>query len=158
FLPAQNQTTAPFAEKGKEQASVVIPLTPSSNDWNQVGIVLGTATVKAGSAEDWLNRVNQDPSIQPQRFKTHADLFVPDAAKQVLQVVEIKLYRDGDPAPRKDLQMLPSSSGADLIIEMTLAELMGSGGKQATFSIEYYSVYQDGSLGVPQRLALDLTT
>jgi hypothetical protein len=41
---------------------------------------------------------------------------------------------------------------------MTLTELMGSGGKQVTFSIEYYNIYQDGSLGLPQRLALDLTT
>jgi hypothetical protein len=158
FLPAQNQTSAAFAEKGKDQASVVLTLTPSSSDWNQVGIVLGAATVKAGSAEDWLNRVNEDPSLQPQRFKIHADLIVPDAAKQVIQVIEIKLYRDGDPASRKDVQLLPSSAGADLTVEMTLTELMGSAGKQATFSIEYYTVYLDGSLGLPQRLALDLTT
>ncbi len=158
FLPAQDQTATVFAEKGKDQASVVLPLTPSSSDWNQVGIVLGTATVKAGSAEDWLNRVNQDTSLQPQRFKIHADLIVPDAAKQAIQVIQLKLYRDGDSTPRKDLQLPPSSSGADLIVEMTLTELMGSGGKQATFSIEYYSIYQDGSLGLPQRLALDFTT
>jgi hypothetical protein len=158
FLPAQNQAAAAFAEKGKDQASIVQSVTPSSNDWNRVGIVLGTATVKAGSADDWLNRINQDPSLQPQRFKIHADLIVPNAAKQAIQVIQLKLYRDGDPAPRKDLQMLPSSSGADLIVEMTLTELMGSGGKQMTFSVEYYSIYQDGSLGLPQRLALDLTT
>jgi hypothetical protein len=157
FLPAQDQPSAHFDEKGKDQASVVLSLTPKSNDWNQVGIVLGSATAKAGSAEDWLNRVNQDPSLQPQRFKIHADLIVPDAANQVIQAIQLKLYRDGDPTPRKDPQLLPSASGADLTVDVTLTELMGSGGKQVTFSIEYYSIYRDGSLGLPQRLAVDLT-
>ncbi len=71
FLPAPDQPSSHFDEKGKDQACMVLPLAPPKEfkDWNQVGIALGTAIAKAGSAEDWLNRVNQDPSIQPQHVK-----------------------------------------------------------------------------------------
>jgi hypothetical protein len=160
LLPADGQTTTVFAKKGDDQASLVLPLTPPGVDWGSyaMAVVLGTAIANAGSAQDWLNRVNQDPSLQPQQFKIHLDLFVHADAKPAIQTILIKVYRDGDPAPRKNFQLLPTSPGADLIVDMTLAELMGSGGKNETFSLEYYGIYEDQSLGLPQRVAIDFTT
>jgi hypothetical protein len=144
-----------FPPKNDPQAAVDFPLKPTRTDWNHASVALGTIHANAGTADDWLNRVNRDPSLQPQQFVIHVDLIIPDSAKQVLGAVQLKIYLDGEAAPRKDRQVVPSAPAWDLPVDMTLAELMGTGGQRATFSLEYYSIYQDGSLGLAQRVELD---
>ncbi len=151
FLPSGHE----FPQKSDPQAAVDFPLNPTRTDWNHASVALGTIHASAGTSDDWLNRVNRDPSLQPQRFVVHVDLVIPDSAKPVLGAVQLKLYRDGETLPRKDRQVVPSAPAWDLPVDMTLAELMGAGGQRATYSLEYYSIYQDGSLGLAQRVELD---
>jgi hypothetical protein len=144
-----------FGPKGDPTATSEITIKPVGKAWNEVSVSLGTIGVQAGSADDWLNRVNQDPSLQPQEFTVQVSLIVPEAAKATIPAVEIKLYRDGDVTLRKQRQVPTNAPTWDLPVAMSLAELMGSGGQRRTFSLEYYSLYGDGSLGLPQRVELD---
>jgi hypothetical protein len=149
------QAGSRFGPSGDPSASTQLTINPVGNTWSEVSVALGTIGVQAGTADDWLNRVNQDPSLQPQQFTVHVSLIVPDAAKATLSAVQIKLYRDGDTTPRKERQVPTGAPTWDLPVEMSLAELMGSGGQRATFSLEFYSIYGDGSLGLSQRVELD---
>jgi hypothetical protein len=144
-----------FGKKGDPSATGEITIKPTSKGWNEVSVSLGTIGVQAGSVDDWLNRVNQDPSLKPQEFIVHVNLIVPDAARAKISAVDIKLYRDGDAKPRKQRQVPTSAPTWDLPVDMSLAELMGADGQRTTFSLEYYSIYGDGSLGEPQRVELD---
>jgi hypothetical protein len=145
-----------LAAKGKDGAKVTLPVTPSSIAlWDDTVVVPGVLSVDAGSPEEWLDRVNRDPSLQPHEFSVAVTLSIPQGGADRLQLVTAKVFRDGDPAIRDQRQILPASGPYSLTVRMSLAELMGQGGKRPGFSLEYVSVYADGTLSLPQRVALD---
>jgi hypothetical protein len=83
---------------------------------------------------------------------------IPAAGLARVQLVSLRLYRDGEAAPRSEQQLLPSAGTFDLQVRMTLAELAGSAGAPPTFSLEFDTLFTDGGKSLPQRIAVDPTT
>jgi hypothetical protein len=102
--------------------------------------------------------VHRDPSLQPQTFHVQVQPVIPAAGAARVQLVELHLYRDGEAAPRLEPTLLPTAGTFDLQVRMTLAELAGQGGAPPTFSLEYDTLYTDGTKSLPQRIAVDPTT
>jgi hypothetical protein len=147
-LVAAEQTLAPSTTASFEVKPQRIAV------WNDTVVSVGTVRVDAGTPQEWLDRVTNDPSLQPQR---HGVKVVPVAAAgAALKLVRLKLFKEGDPAERLSQDILPTGP-ADLMIELTLAELAAAGTKPPTFLLEYDCVYLDDRISLPQRLALSPT-
>jgi hypothetical protein len=102
-----------------------------------------------------LNRVNQDASLQQHQFKVGVQLSVPASGADRLQLVNARVLKDDDPNPRAQRQLVASSGPTDLVIRLTLAELMGREGQPPSLGLEYDSLYTSGQLSLPQRVAVD---
>ena len=64
-------------------------------------------------AQDWLDRVNRDPSLQAHPFKTRVSLVVPSAGAGKVELVQLRLFKDGEAAPREEVRMVPGGSPLD---------------------------------------------
>jgi hypothetical protein len=117
--------------------------------------VPGVIAVDGGSVDDWLNRVNQDASLQEHELKVNVQLSIPAAGADRVQLVNVRALNDDDPTPRAQRQVLPSAGPTDIGLRLTLAELMGREGHPPSFSIEYDCLYTNGKLSLPQRVAVD---
>ena len=122
--------------------------------WNDTVVSMGTVRVDAGTPQEWLDRVAEDPSLQPQRHAVKVVPVTPTGAQ--VQLVRLKLFLDGDPAARVERDILPSGP-AELTIELRLAELAAAGARAPSFVLEYDCLYADGSLSLPQRIGLSPT-
>jgi hypothetical protein len=122
--------------------------------WDETVVEAGQIKVLGGSADDWLNRVNRDPSLQQHEFKVQLQLIVPAGIRDRVQLVRLRLLKDGDATIRSRMDLLPESPSPVLQVPMTLQELMGTGGKTPSFSIEYETLAADGNLSLTQRLGI----
>ncbi len=122
--------------------------------WDETVVEAGQIKVMGGSADDWLNRVNRDPSLQQHEFKVQLQLIVPAAIRERVQLVRLRLLKDGDPAVRGRMDLVPEAPSPVLQVPMTLQELMGTAGKTPSFSIEYETLAADGNLSLTQRVAI----
>lgn len=122
--------------------------------WDETVVEAGQIKVMGGSADDWLNRVNRDPSLQQHEFKVQLQLIVPAAIRDRVQLVRLRLLKDGDSAIRGRMDLLPDSPSPVLHVPMTLEELMGTSGKAPSFSIEYETLAADGNLSLTQRVGI----
>ena len=122
--------------------------------WDETVVEAGQIKVIGGSADDWLNRVNRDPSLQQHEFKVQLQLIVPAAIRERVQLVRLRLLKDGDPAVRGRMDLVPEAPSPVLQVPMTLQELMGTAGKTPSFSIEYETLAADGNLSLTQRVAI----
>ena len=122
--------------------------------WDETVVEAGQIKVMAGSADDWLNRVNRDPSLQQHEFKVQLQLIVPAGIRDRVQLIRLRLLKDGDPTIRSRMDLLPESSSPVLHVPMTLEELMGTAGKTPSFSIEYETLAADGNLSLTQRVGI----
>jgi hypothetical protein len=119
-------------------------------------VVPGVLSVQGRSPDDWLNQVNREGSLQEQPFRVSVQLSVPAAGAGRIQLVNLQVLKDGDPTPpQPERQILPSEMATELAVRRTLIDLMGRSGQPATYSLEYGCLYTDGSLSLPQRVALD---
>lgn len=125
--------------------------------WDNTVVALGPVSVQGGTADDWLNAVNRDPSLQPQPFRVSVAVTIPSASADRVELVQLRLFKQGDPAPRQELRILPASPPVDLLVNMTLEELMGREGQPTTFFVEYETLHKDGSFSMPQRMAVNLS-
>jgi hypothetical protein len=125
--------------------------------WDSTVVAVGPVRVQGGTADDWLNAVNRDPSLQPQPFRISVSLTVPSANADRVELVQVRLFKQGEAAPRQELRMLPASAPVDLQINLSLEELMGREGQAAAFFLEYETLHKDGSLSMPQRLPISLS-
>ncbi len=145
------------AQRLEPKAAVTFPIAPrgSIQSWDDTVVALGPVRVDGGSPEDWLDRVHRDPSLQPQAFQVRVQPVLPAQGAERVQFLRLRLYRDGEAAPREERQLLPAAGALELPVRMTLAELAGSAGQAATFSLEYDCLYADGGASLPQRVAID---
>jgi hypothetical protein len=131
------------------------PITPRQiAGWDVTLVTLGEVKVLGGSAEEWLARVHRDPSLQPREFRVKVDVRLPASGADRVQLVRFKLFKDGDSQVRTEHSFVPGSPPWSLAVAMTLAELMGQAGQPPSFSLEFDSLYTDGTLSLPQRLAI----
>jgi hypothetical protein len=136
--------------------SATLPYTPKRvSTWDLTVSVPGVIEVDGGTVDDWLNRVNQDSSLQSHDFKVSVQLSTPAAGADRVQLVNVRVYEDGDTTPRSTRQLLPAAGPTDVTARLTLAELMGRDGKPPSLSIEYDTLYTDGKLSLAQRVAVD---
>jgi hypothetical protein len=122
--------------------------------WDSTVVEPGAVKVSGGKAQDWLDRINRDPSLQPHEFAVQLQLLAADAIRPQVQLVRVRLFKDGDSAVRTHLDIPVAMSQQTLQVTMTLAELMGEAGKAPDFSIEYETLAADGSLSPTQRVAV----
>jgi hypothetical protein len=120
--------------------------------WDTTVVEPGIVKVTAGTAQDWLDRINRDPSLQPHEFRVQLQVLASDAIRPNVQLVRVRLFKDGDTAVRSKLDIPPASAATTLHVSMTLAELMGDAGKAPAFSLEYETLAADGSLSPTQRV------
>ena len=136
------------------RGTVSLPVTPRGiESWDETVVLLGPARVDGGTPEEWLDRVHRDPSLQPEAFHVKLQAIIPATGADRLQLLRLRLFRDGEAAPREERELLPGSGPLGLPVRMTLAELAGEGG--TGFSLEYDSLFTDGGASLPQRVALD---
>jgi hypothetical protein len=127
--------------------------------WDTTVVELGQLTVLGGTADDWLQRMYRDDSLQPHEFKIQLQVLAPPAIRDRVQLLRLRLFKDGDATPREESRDLvpnfdPNAAAPVLGVSMTLEELMGKGGKAPTFSIEYETLANDGTLSPSQRKAV----
>jgi hypothetical protein len=141
-LPAKSDpaSTATFTTK-PQQLTV----------WDETVVETGQIKVQGGTPEDWLARVNRDPSLQAHTYNVQLQLVVSPAIRDKVQLVRLKLFRAGDPKVRTSLDLLPTSPPPVLHVTMTMEELMGTGTKAPQFYVEYETVAVDGNTSLPQR-------
>jgi hypothetical protein len=131
------------------------PITPRQiAGWDETVVTLGEVKVLGGSADEWLARVHRDPSLQPREFRIKVDVRLPSAGADRVQLVRLKLFKDGDHQVRTEHSFVPGSPPWNLAVAMTLAELMGQAGQPPSFSLEFDCLYTDGTLSLPQRVAV----
>lgn len=139
-----------------------LPLWRSELRWKDLVVSLGDVTARAGSAQEWLDRVHQDASLQQHSFRVNVRaLFAPlpdPAAADPIEFVQVRLYTVGNSNPREQRQVRRTDDPWALTVHMSLAELAGSTGKLPQLVMEHYTVYKDGRLGLPQRTPLTLQT
>src|SRR5207245_7356833 len=78
----------------------------------------------------------------------------PAAIRDRAQLLRLRLFKDGDATVRGKQDLSPGVDPPPLRVTMTLQELMGSGGKAPTFSVEYETLAVDGTLSPTQRVAV----
>jgi hypothetical protein len=147
-------TTPTVLEKKSIAGDVLaLPLTPTSlaPDWDDLVIAVGDVRVLGGSAEDWLNRVHADPSLQPAPFTVAVEVLVP--ATDRIDYVQLTLLRGGAPTTLQT-QLRPGMPAWPVTMQLTLAELASAAGRPQPFAIEWYTVYKDEGPGLPQQLVL----
>lgn len=124
--------------------------------WDNTVLEPGMLSVQAGTAQEWLDRVHRDPSMQPYDFRVQVNLSVPPSGRDRVQLVRAKLLKLGDPAVRSQVDLLPSAASQTVPVRVRLEELMGSGGRGAAFAFEYETLYTDETFSLPQRKLIDL--
>src|SRR5262249_31111160 len=122
--------------------------------WDTSLVDPGQIKVLGGTADEWLTRVNRDPSLQSHQFRVQIQLAIPPAIQDRVQLVRLALFKDGDPSVRSRMDVTPGPHAKSLLVVMTLEELMGVGGKSPTFSIEYETLATDNTLSPAQRVAV----
>jgi hypothetical protein len=125
--------------------------------WDTTVVSIGPVLVDGGSVDDWIDAVHRDSSLQPQSFKVSVSVTVPAAAADTLELVQCRLFKDGSAVPRQEFKILPAAPSTELVVQVSLAELMGHDGVPASFSLEFESLQKDGSLSLPQRVAVRLS-
>ena len=140
-------------KRGIAGDALALPLVPTTlvPDWDDLVIAVGDVRVLGGSAEDWLNRVHADPSLQPAPFTVAVEVLVP--ATDRIDYVQLTLLRGGAPTTHQT-QLRPGMSAWPVTMQLTLAELASASGRPQPFAIEWYTVYKDEGPGLPQQLVL----
>lgn len=144
------------------QLALDLPAWQSELRWKDLVVSLGDVIARAGTTQEWLDRVHHDPSLQQHAFRVKVRVLfapLPDAAAaDPIEFVQVRLYTVGNTNPREQRQVRRSDDAWDLTVHMTLFELAGSTGKLPQLVMEHYTVYKDGRLGLPQRTPLTLQT
>ena len=148
-------TGAELPPQSDQSSALTFPVKPQRLiAWDETVVEAGQIKVLGGSADDWLNRVNRDPSLQQHEFKVRLQLIVSAAIRDRVQLIRLRLLKEGDPAIRARMDLTPDVVSPVLQVPMTLQELMGTAGKPPSFSIEYETLAADGNLSLPQRVAI----
>lgn len=122
--------------------------------WDETVVETGQLKVIGGTPNDWLTRVNRDPSLQAHTYNVQLQLVVSSAIRDKVQLVRLNLFKARDPKVRASLELLPGSPPPILKVSMTLEELMGTRAKAADFYVEYETVAVDGNISLPQRVTI----
>ena len=122
--------------------------------WDTVVVELGQLKVLGGTADEWLARVNRDPSLQQHEFKVQLQILPPPSNPDRVQVLRLRLFKDGDATVRSRQDLALTAVSPVQRVTMTLEELMGEEGKAPTFSIEYETLAVDGTRSPSQRVAV----
>ena len=122
--------------------------------WDTTVVELGQLKVWGGTADEWLARVNRDNSLQQHEFKVQLQILPPPSNRDRVQVLRLRLFKDGDAAVRSRQDLALNADSPVQRVTMSLEELMGKGGKAPTFSIEYETLAIDGTLSPSQRVAV----
>src|SRR5215471_3470741 len=122
--------------------------------WDETVVETGQIKVQGGTPEEWLARVNRDPSLQAHTYNLQLQLVVSPAIRDKVQLVRLKLFKAGDPKVRTSLDLLPTAPPPVLRVTMTMEELMGTGAKAPQFYVEYETVAVDGNTSLPQRVVV----
>ena len=144
-LPAQSDPNSTLTFPTKPQQLLA---------WDATVVETGQLKVQGGAPQDWLDRVNRDPSLQPREIQLQLEPVISSAIRDRVQLMRLHLFKDGDPKVRNSLELTPSSPAPKLKIPVSMAELAVEGG-QRNFSVEYETVASDGSISLPQRVAID---
>lgn len=122
--------------------------------WDEAVLSIGPIKIDGGAPEAWLDRVNRDPSLTPTPLKVKVALTVPELLADRVEVVQVRLRREGEASPRQEHRLTPGSGPLEMAVDVTLAELMGAQGATPSLYIEYETLQKDGRLSLPQRLAI----
>ena len=120
--------------------------------WDEKILSLGPVRVDGGAPQDWLDRVNRDPSLTPQPLRVQVSLSVPSFAAADVELVQLRLMRDGEQAARQEQRLLAGAAPLNLAVDLTLAEL--SSGASTGLFLEYETLQKDGRLSPRQRQAI----
>jgi hypothetical protein len=120
--------------------------------WDERVLSLGPVRVDGGAPQDWLDRVNRDPSLTPQPLRVLVSLSIPAFAAPDVELVQLRLMRDGEQAARQEHRLMPGSAALNLAVDLTLAEL--SSGASTGLFLEYETLQKDGRLSPRQRQAI----
>lgn len=140
------------------RAALPLPEWHGREPWDDLVVSPGKVQVQGGTPEEWLDRVHRDPSLLAHTFGLKVEVLVPPAGKDLIDLIQLRLFSAGADTPREQRALRPADPPWDLQVQMTLAELAGASGKLPQLFIEHYSVYKDGSPGLPQRTPVTLNT
>lgn len=123
--------------------------------FDEIVMSMGPVVVDGGEPQDWLDRVNRDPSLTPQPLRVKLSLSVLAFALPRVELVQVRLMREGQAAPRQEHRLLPGAAPLELSVDLTLAEL--AAGSSSGLYLEYETLQKDGRLSPVQRQAIRAT-
>lgn len=121
--------------------------------WDEAVLSVGPIRIDGGAPDTWLDRVNRDPSLQPQPVKIRVALTVPALVADRVELVQVRLMREGEATPRQEHRLTPGRDPLEMAVDLTLAELTAAANTPPLY-LEYETLQRDGRLSLPQRLAI----
>lgn len=144
-LPPQSDDNSAFTLPTKPQKLVV---------WDTTVVETGQLKVDGGTPDDWLNRVNRDPSLQPHDMQYQLQPVISPAIQNRVQLMRLRLFRAAKPKVLSSLEFSPASPAPKLKIPISMEQL-AVGGVGRNYSVEYETVAADGNISLPQRVAIN---
>jgi hypothetical protein len=127
-------------------------------NWDSTVVERGQMKVQGGSADDWLNRVNRDPTLDKHKYQVMLQVLASAADRDRVQLIRVSLFKEGETTARNRATMLVGSNPTPFSVSMTLEELMGTSGRIPSFFIEYDTVDMTNNVGLPQRVPVSAET
>ncbi len=143
--------------KDNETASFAVDLSNPTRTWSDLVFAVASMRVQGRTPDQWLQTWHSDPA--PVLFNRVVAAVVPAASASdpmtcQIDRVEVKVFADGDPTPRVSHAFRSADPPWDLSLPLSMSELAGSGARQPSLALEFFSVYRDGPPGVAQRRPL----
>ena len=127
-------------------------------NWDSTVVERGQMKVQGGSADDWLNRVNRDPTLDKHKYQVMLHVLASAADRDRVQLIRVSLFKEGETTSRSRTTMVVGSNPTPFSVSMTLEELMGTSGKMPSFFIEYDTVDMTNNVSLPQRVPVSSET
>lgn len=125
--------------------------------FDEAVLSIGAVSVESGGPQAWLDRVNRDPSLRPQPLKVRVSLTTPALFAAQVELVQVRLRREGESLPRQEHRLTPGAGPLELAVDLTLAELTTVQTATPPLFLEYETLQKNGRFSLAQRTAIRVT-
>ncbi len=122
--------------------------------WEETVIEIGDLRVEGLSAQDWLHRVHQDPSLNDAEFRLRLASI---GDREGVELFRLRIFAEGSSTVRQEREIRPTDDPVDWVLTMTLAELSSAEQRPTHFVLEYESIYANQESSLPQRMPVLLS-